>query len=48
MVKNTEKLKAIGFDITLHDKMPDVVLYKEDEKLALFYRGGRLCWSNES
>ena len=25
MVKNTEKMKGIGFDITLHDKMPDVV-----------------------
>ena len=31
MVKNTEKMKGIGFDITLHDKMPDVVLYKEDD-----------------
>lgn len=36
MVKNTEKLKAIGFDITLHDKMPDVVLYKEDENWLYF------------
>ena len=26
LVKNTEKLKALGFTITLHDKMPDVVL----------------------
>lgn len=36
MVKNTEKLKGIGFDITLHDKMPDVVLYKEDENWLYF------------
>lgn len=36
MVKNTKKLKAIGFDITLHDKMPDVVLYKEDENWLYF------------
>lgn len=36
MVKNTEKMKGIGFDITLHDKMPDVVLYKEDENWLHF------------
>ena len=36
MVKNTEKMKGIGFDITLHDKMPDVVLYKEDENWLYF------------
>ena len=30
LVKNVEKLKQLGFEITLHDKMPDVVLYKED------------------
>lgn len=27
MVKNIEKLSQLGFEITLHDKMPDVVLY---------------------
>lgn len=30
LVKNVDKLKALGFEITLHDKMPDVVLYRED------------------
>ena len=32
LVKNVEKLSKIGFEITLHDKMPDVVLYREDKK----------------
>lgn len=31
LVKNVEKLKELGFEITLHDKMPDVVLYREDK-----------------
>jgi len=30
LVKNVEKLKELGFEITLHDKMPDVVLYREE------------------
>ena len=30
LVKNIEKLASLGFEITLHDKMPDVVLYRED------------------
>lgn len=30
LVKNEEKLHQLGFEITLHDKMPDVVLYRED------------------
>ncbi|MGL5440745.1 MAG: BsuBI/PstI family type II restriction endonuclease [Filifactoraceae bacterium] len=29
LVKNEEKLKELGFEISLHDKMPDVVLYSE-------------------
>lgn len=28
LVKNEERLKELGFTITLHDKMPDVVLYR--------------------
>ena len=28
LVKNVEKLTELGFEITLHDKMPDVVLYR--------------------
>lgn len=36
LVKNVEKLKKLGFEITLHDKMPDVVLYKEDKNWIYF------------
>ena len=36
LVKNTEKLNSLGFEITLHDKMPDVVLYREDKQWLYF------------
>lgn len=36
MVKNIEKLFDLGFEITLHDKMPDVVLYCEDKDRIYF------------
>lgn len=36
LVKNIEKLKELGFEITLHDKMPDVVLYREDKDWIYF------------
>lgn len=36
LVKNTAKLKELGFAITLHDKMPDVVLYREDKDWIYF------------
>ena len=36
LVKNTEKLNTLGFEITLHDKMPDVVLYREDKQWLYF------------
>ena len=36
MVKETEKLSQLGFEITLHDKMPDVVLYREDKNWIYF------------
>lgn len=36
LVKNVEKLKDLGFEITLHDKMPDVVLYREDKEWIYF------------
>ena len=36
MVKNIEKLSQLGFEITLHDKMPDVVLYREDNDWIYF------------
>ena len=35
-MKNEEKLKELGFEITLHDKMPDVVLYSEDKHWIYF------------
>lgn len=36
LVKNVEKLKDLGFEITLHDKMPDVVLYCENKDWIYF------------
>lgn len=36
LVKNVEKLRELGFEITLHDKMPDVVLYREDKDWIYF------------
>lgn len=36
LVKNVEKLQELGFEITLHDKMPDVVLYREDKDWIYF------------
>lgn len=36
MVKDVEKLSSLGFEITLHDKMPDVVLYREDKNWIYF------------
>lgn len=31
LVKNEDKLRKLGFTITLHDRMPDVVLYSEEK-----------------
>ena len=36
LVKNVKKLKELGFEITLHDKMPDVVFYREDKDWIYF------------
>lgn len=36
LVKNVDKLRALGFEITSHDKMPDVVLYSEDKDWLYF------------
>lgn len=36
LVKNVTKLTELGFEITLHDKMPDVVLYREDKDWIYF------------
>lgn len=36
LVKNVDKLQELGFEITLHDKMPDVVLYREDKNWIYF------------
>lgn len=36
LVKRSERLHSLGFDITLHDKMPDVVLYSEEKKWIYF------------
>ena len=36
LYKKEESLNALGFEITLHDKMPDVVLYREDKNWIYF------------
>ena len=36
LFKNTEKLQEVGFEISLHDKMPDVVLYSEENDWIYF------------
>ena len=36
LVKNENKLRGLGFAITLHDKMPDVVLYLEERNWLYF------------
>lgn len=36
LVKNEDRLRELGFTITLHDKMPDVVLYLEEKKWLYF------------
>ena len=36
LVKNAEKFKELGFEITLHDKMPDVILYSEEKNWLYF------------
>ena len=36
LVKNVDELKRLGFEITLHDKMPDVILYRKDKDLIYF------------
>ena len=36
LFKNEEKLQELGFEITLHDKMPDVVLYNKEKDWIYF------------
>lgn len=36
LVKREIRLKELGFNITLHDKMPDVVLYRADKNWIYF------------
>ena len=36
LVLNSDKLSSLGFEITLHDKMPDVILYREDRDWIYF------------
>lgn len=36
MVKNVDRLYDLGFEITLHDKMPDVVLYNSEKDWIYF------------
>ena len=48
LVKNVEKLSDLGFEITLHDKMPDVVLYREDKNWIYFIESITSVGSNGS
>lgn len=36
LFKDEKRLKDLGFEITLHDKMPDVVLYREEKNWIYF------------
>lgn len=36
LVKDEETLRKLGFDITVHEKMPDVVLYSEEKNWLFF------------
>ncbi|MCK9344100.1 MAG: restriction endonuclease [Massilibacteroides sp.] len=36
LVKNESKLRELGFEITLHEKMPDVVLYSKENEWIYF------------
>lgn len=36
MYKDVKQLKKLGFEITLHDKMPDVILYRADKNWIYF------------
>jgi hypothetical protein len=36
LVKKEDELRNLGFEITLHDKMPDVVLYSEEKNWLYF------------
>lgn len=36
LVRNTEKLATLGFEITLHDKLPDIILYRADKHWLYF------------
>lgn len=36
LIKNVHALESLGFEITLHDKMPDVVLYRSDNDWLYF------------
>ena len=47
LVKNVEKLKELGFEITLHDKMPDVSCIGKI-RIDLFCRIGNIGQSDGS
>ena len=36
LVKNNDTLEKLGFEITLHDKMPDIIFYCEDKNWIYF------------
>ena len=36
LIKKVDELRKLGFEITLHDKMPDIVLYRADKNWLYF------------
>lgn len=44
LVKNNALLTKLGFSITLHDKMPDVVLYDEQKNWLYFIEAVTSVW----
>ena len=43
LYKDEAKLNALGFEITLHDKMPDIVLYQEENNWIYFIEAVASC-----
>lgn len=35
-MKEDKTLKSLGFELTVHDKMPDVILYRKDKNWIYF------------
>ena len=47
LVKEVDKLSELGFAITLHNKMPDVVLYRADKNYLLAQCHRHVSWKSK-